>query len=81
MIALISILFIALFVVLVLVPALRALHLEAEKKANKRYQDFKLYAVKKYHPAFRTGGVLSHLSYSEIRQAYRIDECYEQLGC
>ncbi|MBN8550693.1 MAG: hypothetical protein J0M12_15370 [Deltaproteobacteria bacterium] len=64
----------------VVVPTLRARNAHAEREFKRRYKNFKLYSVKKYHPAFRDGGPLSRLSYDEIRESYNLDECYEQIN-
>lgn len=64
---------------LVVIPTTRAKHAHEQEKFIRRFRDFKLYSIKKYHPAFREGGPLSRLSYDEIRESYNLDECYDQI--
>lgn len=69
--------FLILFVVAL--PTRKRIQRENQARFVRRYRDFKLYAVKHYHPAFRSGGSQAHLSYEEIRSKYDVTACYDQL--
>ena len=61
-------------------PSIRARRLAEERYTQQRLRYFKLYAVKKYHPAFGDTGPLAHLNYDEIARRYNVSELYEKIG-
>jgi hypothetical protein len=57
-------------------PYVRAKRVAEQRAFEQRYRDFQLFSLKKYHPAFRPGGPLEHLSYEEIRKRFNVTDCY-----
>ena len=64
---------------LVIAPIRRFKQEQALAKCEQRYHDFKLYAVRHYHPAFRNNDVLAKLSYREIEKLFDIDRSYDDI--
>lgn len=71
---------ILLLVTTVLLPWTRVVRQRQEIQFNKRVQDFKLYAVKHYHPAFQNIEALKQMDYSQISARYDVNRLYDQIG-
>ncbi|MBX7143997.1 MAG: hypothetical protein K1X79_06060 [Oligoflexia bacterium] len=71
---------ITLFITTVLLPWGKAAQQRQQLAFSKRVHDFKLYAVKHYHPAFQRIDALKNLSYEEIATRYNVSHLYDQIG-
>lgn len=78
-ITLISI-FLLLFWGLIFRPVVTANLNRQQYEFQKNLRNFKLIAIKKYHPAFQIGADPGPLDYEEIAQRYNVSELYEQIG-
>ena len=61
-------------------PIRRFKQAQAQAKCEQRYHNFKLYAVRHYHPAFRNNDALAKLSYREIEKLFDIDRSYDDIS-
>ena len=61
------------------VPVMRFKRARAEAQCIERFHQFKLYAVRHYHPAFKNNEALNRLSYREIEMLFDIDKSYDDI--
>jgi hypothetical protein len=61
-------------------PIRRFKQAQANAQFDRRFRNFKMYAVRNYHPAFRYNPALSKLSNREIEKIFDIDKSYNDIG-
>ncbi len=65
---------------MVLSPLLRAAQARRQYEFDQRLTNFKMLAVKRYHPLFQKGERFADLSYDDISRRFNVDGLYDQIG-
>ena len=61
-------------------PWIKQTEVHSAVRYAQRLKNFKIIAIKKYHPLFQSGQMYSDFDYWDIESRFNVDSLYEQIG-